>query len=272
MASLQPGDGYGGDGFHRFPTVSVDGAPRPATIIFLHGLGDTAAGWADLISLLSSLPCFPSLRVILPTAPVRPVTLNGGFPAPAWTDIFSLSKDTPEDREGFLESKRRIDAILRGEIEDAHIPPERIVLAGFSQGGALAYFVGLQAPYRLGGIVALSTWTPLAQELRASDACLGKKDKEGQGQTTAEGETQETQGPRGPTPVLHCHGEQDELVLFEFGEESAALVKQQYAAACGEEVAKEAVKFRPFRGLGHSANPQELAEVRLFVESVLKPQ
>ncbi|EPT27302.1 phospholipase/carboxylesterase [Toxoplasma gondii ME49] len=282
MASLQPGDGYGGEGFHRFPGVCT---PQTASLVFMHGLGDTAAGWADLVSLLSSLSCFPALRVILPTAPVRPVTLNGGFPAPAWTDIFSLSKDAPEDKPGFLASKQRIDAILAGELA-AGVAPERIILAGFSQGGALAYFTGLQASVRLGGIVALSTWTPLAQELRVSAGCLGKRDTQSRKealQTREEEKTEEEKEEEkkeekkeekekrveGPTPVLHCHGEQDELVLIEFGQESAAIVRRQYAEAWGEDVAKKAVKFLSFQGLGHSANAQELDQVRRFIENVL---
>ncbi|KEP67739.1 UNVERIFIED_CONTAM: phospholipase/carboxylesterase [Hammondia hammondi] len=295
MASLQLGDGYGGEGFHRFPGVCT---PQTASLVFLHGLGDTAAGWADLVSLLSSLACFPALRVILPTAPVRPVTLNGGFPAPAWTDIFALSRDAPEDKPGFLASKQRIDGILAGELA-AGVAPERIILAGFSQGGALAYFTGLQASVRLGGIIALSTWTPLAQELRVSAGCLGKRDtqsqrdapqrkaeektkqeeetkKEEKTETKEEKKEEETKEEEkkkrveGPTPVLHCHGEQDELVLIEFGQESAAIVRRQYAEVWGEDVAKNAVKFLSFQGLGHSANAQELDQVRRFVEEVLK--
>ncbi|KFH10112.1 phospholipase/carboxylesterase [Toxoplasma gondii MAS] len=282
MASLQPGDGYGGEGFHRFPGVCT---PQTASLVFMHGLGDTAAGWADLVSLLSSLSCFPALRVILPTAPVRPVSLNGGFPAPAWADIFSLSKDAPEDKPGFLASKQRIDAILAGELA-AGVAPERIILAGFSQGGALAYFTGLQASVRLGGIVALSTWTPLAQELRVSAGCLGKRDtqsrkeapqtreeekKEEEKEEEKKEEKKEEKEKRveGPTPVLHCHGEQDELVLIEFGQESAAIVRRHYAEAWGEDVAKKAVKFLSFQGLGHSANAQELDQVRRFIENVL---
>ncbi|PFH34979.1 phospholipase/carboxylesterase [Besnoitia besnoiti] len=263
MQNLARGDGYGGDGLHLFPSAPSS-APL-STVIFLHGLGDTAAGWTDVIPLLASLSCFPALRVILPTAPVRPVTLNGGFPAPAWADIFSLDKDAAEDGPGFSASKARIDRIIQKEVEEAKVPPHRILLAGFSQGGALAYLVGLNSPYRLGGLVALSTWLPLASNLRVSPACLGKSQENPEKSEMAPGGV-----PAGPMPVLHCHGRQDELVRFEFGHESAELIRQQYAAACGDEKAKAAVQFQPFDGLGHSANAAELAQVRAFVEDILK--
>ncbi|PHJ16174.1 phospholipase carboxylesterase, partial [Cystoisospora suis] len=162
-ATFQRGDGHGGEGLHIFPPSSSSSRdPCLSTVIFLHGLGDTAAGWRDVLPLLSTLPCFMSLRIILPTAPIRPISLNGGMPMPAWGDIFALTRDAPEDRTSYLQTKERIDEILRKEVEEAGVPPERILLGGFSQGGAMAYLVGLQSKYRLGGIIALSTWLPLS--------------------------------------------------------------------------------------------------------------
>ncbi|OXB69711.1 UNVERIFIED_CONTAM: hypothetical protein H355_013769, partial [Colinus virginianus] len=148
-----------------------------ATLIFLHGLGDTAEGWTDVLSLAAAaLPNAAAyLRVILPTADVRPVTLTGGLPTHAWSDVIGLTRTSPEDEAGFLASKARIDTIINEEVA-AGVSPSRILLGGFSQGGAVAYLVGLQSSYRLAGIIALSTWLPLTRSLKLNAACTRARD------------------------------------------------------------------------------------------------
>ena len=125
------------------PNVVLEPLTSPATrtCIFSHGLGDTASGWEDTLRGLQRR--LPTTRFILPTAPTRPVTVNGGMPCPAWYDIVSLSRHREEEAcDGLLESQARLHALV-AEQGAAGIPPHRVVLAGFSQGGALSLFAGL---------------------------------------------------------------------------------------------------------------------------------
>ena len=110
----------------------------------------------------------PSLGVrdtkfILPTADSRPIALNGGVSMPGWSNIFGLDLTSPEDREGFDATSRRIHTIVQAEI-DRGLPPERVVVGGFSQGGAAALHFSLRCPHALGGVVAFSTWLPLRSD------------------------------------------------------------------------------------------------------------
>lgn len=109
---------------------------QTATIIFSHGLGDTAAGWSPFAHSLKSR--HPHIKWILPTAPNQPVTLNGGMPMPSWFDIRSLTppvmgQPSMEDEAGMLTSSRRISQLISDEVDNG-IPSDRIVVAGFSQG------------------------------------------------------------------------------------------------------------------------------------------
>lgn len=208
---------------------------------------------------------------------------------PAWGDIFALTRDAPEDQASYLQTKERIDEIIRKEVEEAGVPPERILLGGFSQGGAMAYLVGLQSKYRLGGIIGLSTWLPLSKEIQVSPGCLGKTscsaeegevgisprklEKEKNGRRDSDEKTKKEKdggAVSGPTPILHCHGEMDELVLFAFGKETVQLIRESYSKTYGEDAAKKAVEFFPVPGLGHSANALELAKVREFIQDKLR--
>jgi predicted esterase len=99
-------------------------------------------------------------KFVLPTANSIPITLNGGMKMPGWSDVYSLDKSSNEDRAGFESSSNRVKSLIQKEVE-AGIPEEKIVLAGFSQGGALALHTSLRYPKKLAGCVALSTWVPL---------------------------------------------------------------------------------------------------------------
>lgn len=119
-----------------------------------------------------------------------PVTLNHGFPCPSWFDLHSLptsaNEEVTEDEEGIEKAKRMVHDLIESE-EKAGIPSNRILLGGFSQGGALALYAGLSYPKPLAGILALSCWLPLHKKFTPHDANLG-------------------------TPILQCHGRQDPLV------------------------------------------------------------
>ncbi|MBT8079432.1 MAG: alpha/beta hydrolase [Gammaproteobacteria bacterium] len=140
-------------------TGAVDSAD--GSVIWLHGLG---ADGHDFEPVVPELRLGDRLRFVFPHAPVRPVTLNGGIPMRAWYDIVSLERGGPVDEQGIRDSAARLDSLLQREHERG-LPWDRIVVAGFSQGGAIALHVGLRHPEQLAGIMALSTYLPLQDRL-----------------------------------------------------------------------------------------------------------
>ena len=133
------------------------------SVIWLHGLG---ADGHDFEPVVPELGLADRLRFVFPHAPVIPVTLNGGMPMRAWYDIYSLDRSSPVDEDGIRASARALEALIEREHERG-MPYERIVVAGFSQGGAIALQVGLRFAEPLAGIMALSTYLPLASTLSA---------------------------------------------------------------------------------------------------------
>eukprot|EP00923_Selenidium_pygospionis_P049485 GHVN01085252.1.p1 GENE.GHVN01085252.1~~GHVN01085252.1.p1 ORF type:complete len:281 (+),score=51.20 GHVN01085252.1:843-1685(+) len=118
--------------------------PHSGVVIFSHGLGDTSEGWASMFKQLSR--GMPHVKFILPTAPIQRVTLNGGMPMPSWYDIASLDEESREtdNSDGIDESRDRINKIIDHEINENKIPSNRIIVGGFSQGGALSIYTALQ--------------------------------------------------------------------------------------------------------------------------------
>jgi len=149
--------------------INPPAAPR-ACLIWLHGLGADGHDFETLIPELG-LVNERAVRVVLPHAPYRPVTLNGGHVMRAWYDILAPDLLQGEDSQGIRESEQQLRALIEHEVGNG-IPAKHIVLAGFSQGGAIALQTGLRYPQRLAGILALSTYIPLAATLaveRAAD-------------------------------------------------------------------------------------------------------
>jgi len=206
------------------PAVGV----QTATIIFLHGLGDTGHGWAQTLSALKP----PFAKLICPTASSIPVSLNGGMRMPSWFDLKSLDPAGSEDEEGIKKAADAVRKIIQDEI-NAGIQPERIVLGGFSMGGALALYTGLSSPPLLGGIIGLSCWIPMHKTFPYS-------------------------GLQRP-PVLQCHGEADPLVHYTFGLLTSTLLKSQLPK----------YTFKSYPNLGHSSAEQELEDVKGFLKETL---
>lgn len=166
--------------------------PPTATVIWLHGLG---ADMYDFESIVPELGIADALgvRFVLPNAPTRPVALNAGMVMRAWFDITEISRDQIEDEKGIRESECSIRDLIARETESG-VPPSRIVLAGFSQGGALAFQTALRHPDRLAGILALSTYLPLRGSLEA-EASEANRD----------------------VPIFLAHGTEDPVVPTEYG-------------------------------------------------------
>ncbi|MFN0058620.1 MAG: alpha/beta hydrolase [Planctomycetota bacterium] len=165
----------------------------PACVVWLHGLGADGHDFESIVPELR-LPRALAVRFVFPHAPVRPVSLNGGMPMRAWYDIKSLDADRDEDAAGVQDSARLIEALVASEVARG-CPPSRLVLAGFSQGGAMAAHVGLRAAERVAGVMILSGYLLLADSLEA-EASPANRD----------------------VPILECHGTHDPVVPIAFAE------------------------------------------------------
>jgi phospholipase/carboxylesterase len=152
--------------------VELETGPQPAAaVLWLHGLG---ADGHDFVPIVPELGLAGAVRFVFPHAPRRPVTINDGLVMRAWYDVLALEGPRREDEAGIRESARRVEALIARERERG-IAPGRLVLAGFSQGGAMALQVGLRHPAPLGGLVALSAYLPLAGVVPAEASAAGRR-------------------------------------------------------------------------------------------------
>jgi phospholipase/carboxylesterase len=155
-------------------SLEVETAPSPrAAVIWMHGLGADGYDFVDVPPVLR-LPESLSVRFVFPHAPMQPVTINGGMVMRAWYDIRPDAGARREDEPGLRQSQRQVEALIARE-KARGVPAARIVLAGFSQGGAMALQTGLRHPERLAGIMALSCYLPLA-DLVAAEASAANRD------------------------------------------------------------------------------------------------
>lgn len=149
-------------------TIQMETGNNPdAAVIWLHGLGANGNDFVPIVKQLS-LPESLSIRFIFPNAPTRPITINQGMQMPGWYDVSSLSIVDKEDEAGIEASSNAIHDLCQTQ-EEQGISAERIILAGFSQGGAIALHCALNYPKPLGGIMALSTYLPRCSQLETSN-------------------------------------------------------------------------------------------------------
>ena len=155
-------------------SLEVETAPSPrAAVIWMHGLGADGYDFVDVPPALR-LPESLAVRFVFPHAPMQPVTINGGMVMRAWYDIRPDAGARREDEPGLRQSQRQVEALIARE-KARGVPAARIVLAGFSQGGAMALQTGLRHPERLAGIMALSCYLPLADRV-AAEASAANRD------------------------------------------------------------------------------------------------
>ena len=145
-------------------TVEINPSqPAQASVIWLHGLGADGHNFANIVPALG-LPTNLPIRFIFPHAPIRPITINSGYHMRAWFDIYGFDKHGPQDELGIKQSEAALTKLIAKE-NARGIPSNKIILAGFSQGGAIALSAGLRYPEKLAGILALSTFLPAADQL-----------------------------------------------------------------------------------------------------------
>ncbi|HLX81329.1 MAG TPA: alpha/beta fold hydrolase [Burkholderiales bacterium] len=217
----------------KLETLEIETGPKPtAAVIWLHGLGADGHDFEPIVPELG-LPASRPVRFIFPNAPQRPVTINMGMRMPAWYDILQ-SGGGPEDENGIRESQSSIEDLILKETKRG-IPHGKIVLAGFSQGGAIVLQTALRQRERLAGVMALSTYLPLAGKLAA-----------------------ERQAINNDLPILMAHGSFDPMIPMARAQQSRdALQALGYA-----------VEWREYP-MPHSVCPEEIADIAAFLLRIL---
>ncbi|MGH9391493.1 MAG: alpha/beta hydrolase [Vicinamibacteria bacterium] len=217
------------------PAVEIDpDGPPKSSVIWLHGLGADGHDFEPSVPELG-LPKVARVRFVFPHAPMRPVTINGGYVMRAWYDIKSLDLDRMAEEEDLETSRRQLEGWIRHE-ESSGVSSERIVVAGFSQGGAIALYGGLQFEERLAGIVALSCYHPLPNLIRERSSKANVE-----------------------VPVFMAHGTYDPIVPLPLAEATVATLRE-----CGY-----LPEWRTYP-MPHSVSAEEISDVGRFLSDRLR--
>jgi phospholipase/carboxylesterase len=217
------------------PSIELETELKPtASVIWLHGLGADGNDFVPVVRELA-LPASLPIRFVFPHAPVRPVTINNGFKMRAWYDIAGADLNNRADLAGVKQSQLQVEALIAREV-GRNIPASRIVVAGFSQGGAIALYTGLRHAERLAGIIALSAYLIGADALTFEAASINRD-----------------------VPIFMGHGTADPMVRFDWGNASRhALVNAGYK-----------VEWHTY-GMEHSVCIEEIAAVSAWLQRVLR--
>ncbi len=200
------------------------------SVIWLHGLGADGHDFSPVVELLN----LPMLRFILPHAPHRPVTMNNGYEMRAWYDLFGLAMGSPEDATGIAATQLTLEQLIQAEI-DQGIPSHQIVIAGFSQGGAMALHTALRYHKPLAGVIALSTYLPLKASLALEKSTANQS-----------------------ISIFMAHGTQDEVISLTTSQASLSVLQAE-----GYQV-----KWHEY-AIAHSVSMAEIDDIRTFLTSRL---
>lgn len=201
------------------------------TIIFLHGLGENGENWKLLLSKMVK----PNIKVICLNAKKIPLTLNKGFPTAAWFDLASLDENKMEDESSIMRAVDKLHDIIDEEIASSKVSSTKTMLAGFSQGGALAMYAALTYHKRLAAVMVMSSWPVLRHTM--PDAAINNTN----------------------TPMLQCHGTEDPVIFHKWGLILSKALK---------EMNPNKYEFKSYEGLMHAVNEQELEDVKNFINKI----
>lgn len=201
-----------------------------ASMILMHGLGADGYDFAPIVEKLN----LPNVRFILPHAPAIAVTVNSGYIMPAWYDFYSLTGGSHEDEAGIQQSQHYIHSLIEKELSRG-IAASRIVLAGFSQGGAIALYTALRFPQKLAGVLALSTYLPLKAKL-ASEAHIANA----------------------KTPIFMAHGTDDDVVSLDLCKVSLNVLQANHFD----------VRWHQYH-MAHNVSLEEIEDIRTFLSQIL---
>ncbi|KAI0099881.1 acyl-protein thioesterase-1-like protein [Nemania sp. FL0031] len=227
------------------PIIKAATAKHTATVIFLHGLGDTGHGWTFGVQMWKKRGRLDEVKWVLPNAPAIPITAAGRMSVPGWFDINALNGGIDDirnnqDEPGLLRTREYVHGLIQAEI-DAGIPSDRIIVGGFSQGGAMSLLSGLTAKVKLGGVIGLSCWLPIDNKF---PSLVQESDLNHE------------------TPIFMAHGTADPVVPTALGQLSYEVLKKQNFP----------VTMKLYTGMPHTAFDEELDEVEAFIHSRLPPQ
>ena len=215
-------------------TVELETGRSPTgSVIWMHGLGADGHDFEPIVPEITQRG-ERALRFIFPHAPIRPVTINGGYPMRAWYDIAAIDRRTADDESGIRSSQAVIDTLVRHE-NSRGIASERIVLAGFSQGGAMAMFAGTRYGEKLAGIMGLSCYLLLERQLLTERSTVNLS-----------------------TPVFLAHGTQDPVVPVTLGEHACQVLQ----------AAGYTIEWHAYQ-MPHSLCPQEVTDIAAWLRRVL---
>ncbi|KAJ7642295.1 Phospholipase/carboxylesterase [Mycena rosella] len=231
--------------------IKVPAKNHSATVILVHGLGDSGFGMQSLASQLQS-DGLGHCEFYLPHAPTRAITANGGHRMPAWFNLFSFNPPSEDDEAGMLESFASIDQLIANEI-DSGIEASRIVIGGFSQGATMSLLTGMISSRQLGGVAVLSGRLPLRDK-------AGKYPK-----------LKELASPHAASvPIFWGHGAVDPMISHSLGRLSADFLTSEIgvptAPATGE---AKGLTFKTYDGLAHSIGSQEMKDLGAWLNKVL---
>lgn len=213
--------------------LEVGDSTADKCVIWLHGLGANGYDFKPIVPELN-LPVGHGIRFIFPHAPQRPVTINAGVVMPAWYDVYSMSFIDHEDEEGINHSVHQVEQLIQQQQQHG-INSKKIVLAGFSQGGAVALHTALRYKQPLAGIMALSSYLPLAKDFAKN---LSEANKN--------------------IPVLMCHGTHDPVVPYHLGDDSRYFMEQ-----AGIDVEWHSYPMQ------HSVCPDEINDISRWLQKIL---
>ena len=211
-------------------TVVIEtSSPVKQSVIWLHGLGADGHDFAPIVPELN----LPNTRFIFPHAPHQPITMNNGYEMRAWYDLYGLTLQNKQDEAGMRAMQKEIESLIQNEIKQG-IPANKIVLAGFSQGGAMAFFTALRYPEKLAGILALSTYVSLKEKL-ADEASPANHD----------------------IPIFMAHGIFDSIITLDTCNVSRQLLEDL----------NYAVEWHEYP-MAHSVCPEEIEDIAHFLKQV----
>lgn len=215
------------------PAVELQGTAQPrASVIWLHGLGADGHDFEPIVGELAGLPV--PVRYVFPHAPMRPVTINGGAVMRAWYDVVSFDLARRGDERGVRESQAQLEALIARE-ESRGIPRRSIVLAGFSQGGAIVLHTALRQSSAVAGVIALSTYLPVAEKASEESTIAGRS-----------------------VPIFYAHGIYDPIVSL-----AGAVASRDKLLAMGCKVEWHQYPMQ------HSVCPEEIAHLRSWLTALL---
>jgi phospholipase/carboxylesterase len=210
--------------------ITLNTKDSTATVIWMHGLGADGHDFKPVVQMLN----LPHIKFILPHAPYRPVSLNNGYEMRAWYDIFGLQPESPQDEAGIIEMQGMINTMIESEISTG-ISSDRILLAGFSQGGAIALHTATRFSQPLAGVLALSTYLPLKKTLSSEQHPVNQH-----------------------MPIWMAHGRFDNVIALSTAQSSREVLED----------AGYPVEWHEY-DMPHSVCEQEIGDIRNFLLRVL---